>query len=76
MGNSQMPFDPATVRRVLGSPEGQQILKLLNQDGGQALKKAADALRTGDAETARQVLSPIMESEAAATLVEKLNQPR
>lgn len=76
MGNRQLPFDPAAVRRVLGSPEGQQILQLLNQDGGQALKKAADALRAGDAETARQVLSPIMESEAAAGLIDKLNQPR
>lgn len=76
MGNSQSLFDQAVIRRVLGSPEGQQILKLLSQDGGQALKKAADALRAGDAETAKQVLSPVMESEAAAGLIQKLNQAR
>lgn len=76
MGNKQLPFDEAAIRRVLGSPEGQQILQLLNRDGGQALRKAADALRTGNTEAAREVLSPIMESEAAAGLIDKLNRPR
>lgn len=75
MGNSKLPFDEKAIRRVLGSPEGQQILQLLNQDGGQALRRAADALRSGSAEAAREALAPIMESEAASALIDKLNRP-
>ena len=75
MGNKQLPFSDQDVRRVLGSPEGQQILKLLNRDGGRALKQAADALRSGRPEDALQVLSPIMESEEASKLIDKLNRP-
>ena len=40
MGNQQLPFDAQDVRRVLGSPEGQKILKLLSRDGGRALRCA------------------------------------
>lgn len=71
----KLPFDEKAVRKVLGSPEGQQILKLLNQDGGQTLRRAAEALRSGNAQEAQQLLSPIMESEAAASLIDKLNRP-
>ena len=66
MGNSQMPFAEKDIRRVLGSPEGQKILKMLNQDGGQALRQAANALRSGNVEEAKRLVSPIMESEEAA----------
>ena len=70
-----MPFNEKDIKRVLGSPEGQQILRLLNRDGGQALRQAADALRSGNTEEAKRVLSPIMESEEAAGLINKLNKP-
>ena len=75
MSNKQLPFTEKDIKRVLGSPEGQQILRLLNRDGGQALRQAADALRSGNTEEAKRVLSPIMESEQAAGLINKLNKP-
>ena len=75
MGNSQMPFAEKDIRRVLGSPEGQKILKLLSQDGGQALRQAANALRSGNVEEAKRLVSPIMESEEAARLIDRLNRP-
>ena len=75
MSNKQLPFNEKDIQRVLGSPEGQQILRLLNRDGGQALRQAADALRSGNTEEAKRVLSPIMESEEAAGLINKLNKP-
>ncbi len=75
MSNKQLPFNEKDIKRVLGSPEGQQILRLLNRDGGQALRQAADALRSGNTEEAKRVLSPIMESEEAAGLINKLNKP-
>jgi hypothetical protein len=75
MGNNQLPFNEKDIRRVLGSPEGQKILKLLNQDGGQALRQAANALRNGNTEEAKRIISPIMESEEAAQLIDRLNRP-
>ena len=75
MSNKQLSFNEKDIKRVLGSPEGQQILRLLNRDGGQALRQAADALRSGNTEEAKRVLSPIMESEEAAGLINKLNKP-
>ena len=75
MSNKQLPFNEKDIKRVLGSPEGQQILRLLHRDGGQALRQAADALRSGNTEEAKRVLSPIMESEEAAGLINKLNKP-
>ena len=75
MSNKQLPFNEKDIKRVLGSPEGQQILRLLDRDGGQALRQAADALRSGNTEEAKRVLSPIMESEEAAGLINKLNKP-
>ena len=74
MGNQQLPFDAQDVRRVLGSPEGQKILKLLNRDGGRALRQAADALRSGKPEDALKALSPIMDTEEAAALIDKINK--
>lgn len=74
MGNQKLPFDAQDVRRVLGSPEGQKILKLLNQDGGKALRQAADALRSGKPEDAMKALSPIMDTDEAAALIDKINK--
>lgn len=74
-GNSTgLPFSPADVQKVLGSEEGKQLLKLLNQDGGQALRQAASLLKSGNLAQAQQLLSPIMQSEEAAKLVEKINK--
>lgn len=75
MGNNQLPFNEKDIKRVLGSPEGQQILALLNRDGGQTLRSAADALKSGNAEEAKRIISPIMESKEAAALISRLNRP-
>ena len=67
-------FSEADVRKVLGSKEGQALLRLLNKDGGAALKQAADALKAGDTAKAQALVKPIMQTPEAAALVEKLNQ--
>lgn len=74
MENNRLPFPEKDVQRILGSPEVQQLLKLLNKDGGQALRSAANALRCGNSEVAKQILAPIMETKEAANLIDKLNQ--
>ena len=71
MDRQSFPFQEQDIRRVLGSPEGQQ---LLNRDGGQALRKAASALRSGNPEEAMQALAPVMNTKEASDLVDKINR--
>ena len=77
VANSQpggVSFSPEQVKRVLGSKEGKQLLQMLNRDGGSALRQAATAARTGDYETVKRLLEPVMQTPEAAGLVEKLNR--
>ncbi len=74
--SNSLPFSEQDIKRVLGSDEGKQLLRLLNRDGGAALRQAAEAIKAGDAARAKQLLSPIMETSEAASLVEKINQKR
>ena len=71
-----LPFSEQQIRSVLGSPEGQKLLQLLNQDGGVALRQAAQAMRAGDYTAAQRVLSPMMQSPQAQQLIAKLNEKR
>lgn len=67
-------FSEADVKRVLGTPEGQALLRLLNKDGGNALRQAAQAVKKGDMKAAQDWVRPIMESQDAAKLIEKINK--
>ena len=51
----QVP-DPEQLRRLLTSPEGQALIRLLQADGGAGLKKAASALKVGNTEEAKEAL--------------------
>ncbi|MBE6954574.1 MAG: hypothetical protein E7449_01510 [Ruminococcaceae bacterium] len=62
------------IRRVLGSKEGLALLKLLNQDGGATLRKAAAAFQSGDTSAAQALIAPLMEQEQAQALVKELNK--
>ncbi len=73
--NSPFPaFSEADIKKVLGSPEGQALLQLLNRDGGTLLRQAAAAVKSGDMEKAKQLVQPVMESRDAAALIEKINR--
>ena len=67
-------FTEADIKRVMGSAEGQALLRLLNRDGGALLRQAAASIKSGDAETAKRLLQPVMESKDAAALIEKINK--
>lgn len=74
MDRSGLPsFTEADIRKVLGTAEGQTLLKLLNRDGGVLLRQAADAVKTGDTARAQALLRPMMETPEIAALIEKLN---
>ncbi len=59
-------------KKILQSPEGKQLIALLNRDGGAAMRKAAAALKTGDQAAAQQAVSPLLQDPKAAQLLEKL----
>ena len=67
-------FSEEEIRKVLGSSEGQALLRLLNRDGGAALQKAAQAVKNGNFSSAQEIMRPLMEAPDAAELVRKINR--
>lgn len=74
--SSRLPFSEQEIRRVLTSDAGRQLLQLLNRDGGANLRQAAEAVKRGDIDGAKALLTPVMETPEAAALVDKINQTR
>ncbi|MDD3164290.1 MAG: hypothetical protein PHS97_00330 [Oscillospiraceae bacterium] len=74
MEKQKMPFSEFDIQKVLGSSEGKSLIALLNQDGGAVLRKAADALKSGRQEDAKQLLEPLMRTPEAQELVRKINE--
>ena len=62
------------LRTVLSSPEAKRLIELLRSDGGTSFENAAKAVRQGDEEQARRLLSPLLRSEEAKTLLEQLGK--
>ena len=56
------------LRTLLTSPEGARLLQLLQKDGGKRMQAASAALRRGDAEGAKSLLSALMSEEEAESL--------
>ncbi len=71
---SNFHLSEADVRKALTSPEGLKLLQILNRDGGQKLREAAEALKSGQSETAQQILAPLMATDEAAQLLQKFKQ--
>ena len=67
-------FTPEQIRSVLGTKEGQQLLSLLNRDGGAALRRAAGAVKSGDYAAAQKILEPVMQTPEASRLVDAINR--
>lgn len=66
-------FSADQLRRVLGSAEGRQLLALLAADGGGQLRQAAEAVKAGDHTRAQAILQPVLQTEQAQALLQKLN---
>ena len=64
-------FSESYLRRVLASPEGQKLLALLRTDSG-ALKQAMQAVKSGDYESAKTALNPMLQTPEAKKLLEQL----
>lgn len=66
-------FSAEQLRRVLGSAESRQLLALLAADGGDRLRQAADAVKRGDQAQAMALLRPVLMTEQAQALLQKLH---
>ena len=66
-------FSAEQAKKMLGSAEGKQLIALLNRDGGQQLRQAAEALRRGDMAQAQALMQPLTEDREAAELLKKIN---
>ena len=64
----------AQLSQLLGSEEGQALVRMLTRDGGAGIRAAADALQRGDSELARQILSPLLQNGKARNLAEQLGK--
>ena len=69
-------FSKAEAAKLLASAEGQQLLALLRQDGGNTLAQAAEAMRAGNTEGAKAILQPLLSTPEAAALLDQLNRRR
>ena len=71
-------FSADQLRRVLGSAEGKQLLALLALTvrallGRRRLRQAAEAVKAGDHARAQAILQPVLQTEQAQALLQKLD---
>ena len=72
--NAGFAFTRQQLAAVLSTPEGRRLLALLGRDGGNALSQAAQALKNGDAELAKSLVSPLLQNDEAQSLIAKINE--
>lgn len=56
------------------SPAGQQLIAMLQQNGGSALSNAVSKASAGDYTQAKQLLSSLLSSAEAQTLLSQLEE--
>lgn len=66
-------FSTEQVRQILSSPEGRQLIALLNRDGGKGMQQAAAEYRKGNLAGAQEALKPLVQTAEAEALLKKLN---
>ena len=71
---SKIPLRKEQISRILTSPEGQALIRLLQQDGGKGLRQASESLRRGDASGVQAALSPLLENPESARLADQLRE--
>ena len=71
----QLRKNPAMLKSLMQSQDGQTLMRMLTQDdGGAGLKKAVQAAARGDAGGMTQMVNQIMQSPEGAALVERINK--
>lgn len=60
--------------RLAGTPAGQQLLALLQKNGGDSLKTAMDQAAAGNYEQAKKALSSLLADPEAKKLLDRLGR--
>ena len=71
---SQILTNKDKLSSVLNSEDGRKLISILSRDGGAALKKAANAISSGNSDEAKRILEPLMNQPETQHLVEELNK--
>ncbi|MBO2527079.1 MAG: hypothetical protein CW335_02725 [Clostridiales bacterium] len=69
--NSQ--FSAQQMSKLLASPEGRQLIALLQRDSGKNMQQAAAEFQKGNVAAAQELLKPVMQSQEASDLLQKIN---
>ena len=70
----QLRKNPAALRALMQSRDGQALMQMLTQgDGGAGLQRAVQSAAKGDTAAMVQMVNRIMESPEGAELVERIN---
>ena len=71
----QLKRDPAALRALMQSPDGQALIQMLTQgDRGASLQRAAQAAARGNPGEMMQMMRQVMSTAEGAALVERINQ--
>ena len=71
----QLKRNPAALRSLMQSPDGQALLRMLTQgDRGAGLQQAAQAAVQGDPAQITEMVNRLMQSPEGAALVERINR--
>ena len=62
--------------RMAQSPEGQQLIQLLQKNDPAALRSAAEQATSGDMNSAGKTLSPLLDDPQVKALLERLGGSR
>ena len=69
-----MGLSAQQIKSILQSEQAKELLSRLNQNGGQALKKASEAAKKGDYGAVEALIAPLMQDEKTAALAEQLRK--
>ena len=73
MGKQGYPPDPVQqAKKLAQNPAAQQLIKLLQANGGQELRAALEQAAAGDFTNAQQAIAALMQDPQAQQLLEKL----
>ena len=71
----QLRKNPAMLKSLMQSRDGQTLMRMLTQDdGGAGLRKAVQSAAKGDTSAIMQMMNQVMQSPGGAELVERINK--
>ena len=75
MERNQPGTDPMQeARRIAATPAGQELIRLLQKQGGNDLKQAMERAAAGDYSSAQKTLSALLNDPEAKKLLNKLGR--